>query len=77
MTPHLRTFIDAIESAAGKRDASELTDIEKIALCFGNGIKLRAWTQPKKAGGDVMRMETFEGVEFIHDGGNWQVIELK
>ena len=82
MIPHLRTFIDAIESAAGKRDACDLTNMEKIALCVERGIELDAWNQwPKRRelrdSGEYLELRTSHAVEFIHDGGNWQVIELK
>ncbi len=79
MTPHLRTFIDAIESAAGKRDESELTDIEKLSICIGLGIEVGVETRQSRARfpGEWVEMSTYYPVRFEHDGGNWQVIELK
>jgi len=70
----LRTFIDAIESAAGKRDASELTDIEKIALCINSGVEMIVESLGGRGQYDI---GTACSVGFKHDGGNWQVIELK
>lgn len=76
MTPHLRTIIDAIESAAGKREASALTHMEKMALCIERGVELVAWSQSGGAGLTVV-LETVPNVQFEHDGGKWNVIELK
>ena len=79
MTPHLRTFIDAIESAAGKRDASELTGIEKVSICVSLGIDMWLGTTEsrKRHPAEWVEMSTKHPVVFEHDGGNWQVIELK
>ena len=79
MTPHLRTFIDAIESAAGKRDAAELTDMERVALCVSAGVRFDIETPyaSEQHDGKYVDMTSAWPVEFVHDGGNWQVIELK
>ena len=79
MIPHLRTFIDAIESAAGKRECEELTDVEKIALCIGCGVAVDVDTSSTARSPifEWVQLVTKVPVRFEHDGGNWQVIELK
>lgn len=79
MTPRLRTFIDAIESAAKKRRASELTQQEKLSLCINAGVDINIATPHAADGydGQFIEMTTRAPVYFYHDGGNWQVIELK
>lgn len=83
MTPYLRKLIDAAESAQLKKTAADLTDIEKIALCFTTGVELIVNTKfrPIQFGsvrldGEGFAICTKNPVAFVKDG-SWRVVELK